>query len=220
MTDSSPTPAPVLPTSSDYELTLGQINGIFASRVVLDANRALTEIHIVASTARKPKQIVRDIETMFFVKHRVKVDYRKISMVQLADERRLRVPLTRPEIRRVIEDEMGNQKRIRVEIQGAGKFAIGEAKERLDNPSPFLTAANATIDGIEKLVGRRIDFRLESAAVFRLEMREVLIVIVTLTAEGGEETFVGASFVGSRPADSAARATLDAVNRRIHALTS
>jgi hypothetical protein len=67
------------PSAADLELTLSQIRGVCAASVILDQNRDVSEIHIVASMERKPKQIVRDVETLLFVKHRVKVDYRKIS---------------------------------------------------------------------------------------------------------------------------------------------
>jgi hypothetical protein len=179
----------------------------------------MSEIHIVASAERKPKQIVRDIETLLFVKHRMKVDYRKISLVQLPDEKLLRIPIARPEIRSVTEDVVGDKKRIRVEIQGASKVAAGEAEENIDNPITNRTAAKATIVAVEKLLDHRIKVRLEDVTSFRFDLREVLIVIVTCQIEDREETFVGASFAGNRPSESAARATLDALNRRIYNLS-
>jgi len=214
---------PIAPSSalsaSDFELTLNQVKGLFASRVVLSHNRGIDEIHVVASSSRKPKSVVRDIETLLFVKHGVKIDYRKISLVLLDDEKFLNVSLARPEIREVTEDNVGNQRRIRVRIQGGGKTVVGEAREAIDNPTPFHTAANATIEGIEKLTGHYMDVRLESAATMRLETREILLVVLACLIEGREETFVGASFVGSRLHESAARATLDALNRRIYSLS-
>ncbi len=212
--------AVAVPSASDLELTLSQIQDLFASRVVFDTSRQLTEIHIIASAARKPKQIIRDIETLVFVKHGLKLDYRKISMVQLADEDLLRIPLSRPEICNVIEDDLGDRKRIRVEIQGAGKLVTGEASEKNANPSTFRTAVLATIDAVQKLVGNQMDMRLVDTAALRLNSHEVLVVIISCAFEDREEAFVGASFVGTRPIESAARATLDALNRRIYLLTS
>jgi hypothetical protein len=206
-------------SATDLEATLAQIRGIYASCVILDGGKAPSEIHIVASTARKPKQIVRDVETLLYVKHRVKLDYRKISLVQLPDEKLLNIPLSRPEIRHISEQVMGDEKRIVVEIQGAGKTASGEASERLDHPMPFQTSAKATINAIEKLLNNAIDVRLENAETFRLGPREILLVVVTCVSDNGEETFVGASFVGARTIESAARATLDALNRRIYNLS-
>lgn len=207
------------PSATDLELTLQQIRGIYASCVILDAGRDLSEIHIVASADRKPKQIVRDIETLLFVKHQMKVDYRKISLVQLSDEKLLRVPVARPEIRSVTEDVLGDKRRIRVEIQGASKVATGQAEENIDNPDTNRTAAKAAMGAVEKLLDHRIEVRLEDLTSFRFGLREVLIVIVTCQVEDREETFVGASFAGNRPSESAARATLDALNRRIYNLS-
>jgi hypothetical protein len=208
-----------LPSAIDLELTINQIKGIYASCVIFDGARHVNEIHIVASNARKPKPIIRDIETMLLVKHSTKIDYRTISMVQIPDAQLLRIPIARPEIREVKEEPMGDRMRVRVMIRGAGRVAKGEAFEKIDNPSPFRTSAQATINAIEKLLNSTIDVRLEDAQTFRLGVREVLVVIVTSLIDGREETFVGSSFVGASLVESAARATLDALNRRIHTLS-
>ncbi len=211
--------APAKPSANDLVLTIDQIRGVYASCVILDKNEDVSEIHIVASDARKPKQIVRDIETMLFVKHRIKIDYRTISMVQISDEQLLRLPVARPEIRSVTEEVMGDRRKITVKIHGASRSAVGEAYERVDNPNIFRTAAKATINALKTLVNHTIDVRLEEAQTFRVGSHEVLLVVVTALIDGNEESFVGASFVGTRHAESAARATLDALNRRMHNLT-
>lgn len=207
------------PSANDLVLTVNQIKGVHASCVILDHTKKVDEIHIVASAARKPKSIVRDVETMLFVKHGVKIDYRTISMVQISDEQLLRIPIARPEIREVAEDLFGDQKRIRVTIQGASRTAMGQAQEKLTNPTPHHTVARATINALEKLLNHAIDVRLDHAETFRLGTHEIVLIVVTLTIDNREETFVGSSFVGGRPLESAARATLDALNRRIHNLT-
>lgn len=207
------------PSANDLVLTIDQIRGVYASCVILDKNENVSEIHIVASDARKPKSIVRDVETMLFVKHRIKIDYRTISMVQISDEQLLRIPVARPEIRSVTEEVMGDRRKITVKIHGASRSAVGEAYERVDNPDVFRTAAKATINALEKLVNHTIDVRLEDAQTFRMGARDVLLIVVTALIDGNEESFVGSSFVGTRYAESAARATLDALNRRIQNLT-
>ncbi len=215
----SPCPDSATPSVSDLELTLNQVRGVYASRVMMD-RRSVSEIHIIASKERKPKQIIRDVETILYVKHGLRVDYRKISLVQLATDDLRRLPLARPEIRRVDEECLGDQRRVQVEIFGAGRVVLGEACERIDHPTPFYSAAQATVQCVEKLVGRQIDVRVEHATALRLDAYEVAIVILTCWIEDREERLVGASFVGSHPAESAARATLDALNRRIFTLNT
>ncbi len=211
----SSVPTPVKPSASDLELTLAQVQGIYATRITLDGKREPGEIHVLASTARAPKQLVRDIETIVYVKHGIRIDYRKISLVQLAEEDLLRLPVTRPEIRQIVEEDLGEQRRVRVEIQGGGHVVRGEACERADHPTTLQTAARATLSCIEQLVGHHMDVRLENATTLRLDVREIAIVVLTCMFQDREETFVGASLVGTRLADAAARATLDALNRRI-----
>jgi len=210
---------PTKPSANDLDLTLAQIAGVFAACVVLDANRNVAEIHIVASAARKPKQIIRDIETLLFVKHKIKVDYRMISLVQLPDEKLLRVPVARPEIRRVTETSVGDLRRVQVEIQGAARMVSGEAQDKTTNPMPFQVGAQATIHALEKLVKGYMDIRLEETSTMQLGNHEILLVVVSCLTQDREETFIGTSFVTSKPVESAARATLDALNRRIHNFT-
>jgi hypothetical protein len=207
------------PSAADIHLTLSQVSGVHVACAVLNQNHDVAEIHIIASANRKPKQIIRDVETMLLVKHNIRIDYRKISLVQVPDEQLLRVPVARPEIRKVVEENLGSEKRVRVEIQGASRIVIGEALEKVDNPLPFQTGAQATINALEKLVGKYIDVRLEETATMRIGTHDILMVVVSCLGHDREEVFVGTSFVGSRPVESAARATLDALNRRIHNLT-
>lgn len=207
------------PSATDLDLTLAQIAGVYASCVVLNSQRDVVEVHIVASASRKPKQIIRDVETLLFVKHKIKVDYRMISLVQLPDEKLLRVPVARPEIRRVTEEMLGDARRVRVEIQGASRVVSGEAHDKTTNPTPFHVGAQATINAIGKLVGGFMQVRLEETATMRLGQREILLVVVACLTPDREETFIGTSFVTSRPVEAAARAALDALNRRIHNFT-
>ncbi len=214
----SASPDIAAPSVSDLELTLTQVRGVYASRVIVDEQRKVCEIHIIATNERKPKQIIRDIETILCVKHGLRVDYRKISLVQLTVQDLRRLPLARPEIRRVVEENLGEQRKILVEILGAGRIVRGEASARIDGATLFYSAARATVECVEKLVGRQIDVRVEHATTLRLDAYEIAIVVLTCWIEDREEKLVGASFVGSHPAESAARATLDALNRRIFTL--
>ncbi len=211
-------PSMIMPSVSDLEQTLSQVQGIYAARVIFDGEHQLSEIHLVASTERPPKRLVRDIETLVYVKHGVKIDYRKVSLVQLEEADLRRLPVARPEIRCVSEEDLGDKRRVTVEIQAAGKVVRGVATERADNPTAFHTAAQATISCIEQLVGGQMDVRLDHATSLRLDSREIAIVVLTCLVEDREESFVGASFVGSKQSESAVRATLDALNRRIFSL--
>src|SRR6266498_4299350 len=67
------------------EELLSQVRGVMAVRVVLEEHGQIDELHIVGSPGRSAKQMVRDIESLLFVRGGVRVDHRKISLVQIAE---------------------------------------------------------------------------------------------------------------------------------------
>src|SRR3990170_1895712 len=69
------------------EHRLGQIRGVISARVVTGEDGEVGEIHVMANSQRTPKQQVRDIESLFLLHFKTRLDYRKISIVQLEGER-------------------------------------------------------------------------------------------------------------------------------------
>jgi hypothetical protein len=67
------------------ETLILQVRGVLAGRIVLDDSQEIDEIHVVGSPERNPKQIVRDIESALFVRGGIRVNHRKISLVQLLE---------------------------------------------------------------------------------------------------------------------------------------
>src|SRR5436190_23652714 len=67
------------------EELLSQVRGVLAVRVVLDAQGQIDELHVVGSPGRSAKQMVRDVESIVYVQGGVRIDHRKISLVQIAE---------------------------------------------------------------------------------------------------------------------------------------
>src|SRR5690242_18490706 len=67
------------------EALIGQVRGVIAVRVVRDAQDQIDEIHVVGSPGRSAKQMVRDVESILYVRGGLRVDHRKISLVQIAE---------------------------------------------------------------------------------------------------------------------------------------
>src|SRR3954464_13415372 len=78
------TERPVIDVTKIEEL-LSQVRGVLAVRVVLEEQGQIDELHIVGSPGRSAKQMVRDIESLLYVRGGVRVDHRKISLVQIAE---------------------------------------------------------------------------------------------------------------------------------------
>src|SRR3990172_2223877 len=69
------------------EQRLGQIRGVISARVMPGNDGDIGEVHILAACQRTPKQLVRDIESLVLLHFKTKLDYRKISIVQLETRR-------------------------------------------------------------------------------------------------------------------------------------
>src|SRR5262245_49609052 len=67
------------------ERLIGQVRGVIGARVLCDAQGAIAEIHVVAAPQRSAKQMVRDIESLIYVRGGMRVDHRRISLAQLAE---------------------------------------------------------------------------------------------------------------------------------------
>src|SRR6476661_6527134 len=67
------------------EELLGQVRGVLAVRVVTDEQGQIDELHVVGSPGRSAKQMVRDVESLLYVRGGVRIDHRKISLVQIAE---------------------------------------------------------------------------------------------------------------------------------------
>lgn len=194
----------------ELEEAINQIQGVVANRVVPGDEGDLSEIHVMASTKRAPKQIVRDIESLLFVKFGFRVDYRKISLVQLGEEQILPLGLSRLKLISVhckaaeAEVQIGSPEGLHVGLaEGEG---VGEAE----------LVAQATLNALQQVVGGKAELALQGVERFDLGGREIIVVQVSFLFPAGEETLLGVSFIGGEGERGAsARAALDAVNRRL-----
>jgi len=71
------------------EQLLTSLEGVLSARVVTTPLGEVSEIHILASSALNPKQVVRNVESALLAHLGVKVDHRKISVAQTAEVRPL-----------------------------------------------------------------------------------------------------------------------------------
>ena len=195
--------------AAEYERGLAAIVGVRGARVTLDPAGDVIEVHVVISPKRSPKKVVRDIETYFAVCHRRRVDYRRISCLQLNEE----IPLQeRPKLLRVVCD--GHECEV---VLGDGSHVLyGRAPAKED---PLHAPAAATVSALNGLWSGRSSLALVEVQRVTLARRELALVYLTYSGRTVEH-LTGTSFIRGTPQDAAARAALSAVNRRLPAWLS
>lgn len=200
------------PLARRLQRAIEQIEGVTSAGVVLDANGEIAEIHILASPSRRPKQIVRDTESLLFVQFGIRVDYRRISLVQLGPEAmgpsptRLRfisaVPCPESEAHVQVTLRCGDERYEGV----AGSDELGTGAR---------AAADATLSAVQKALGRPVQLTAHEAQMVAADGQQVCLVVVRALTPHGEERLTGSCIVTKSVLEAAAKAALDAINRRL-----
>jgi hypothetical protein len=206
--------------SVSLESSLKHVRGVNACRVVMDAPGEIAEIHVVGSPDRKPKQIVRDIESLLFAQFGLRVNYRKISLAQMREDKGLSVLGTRPRLLLAECNSNGDADVVQVRLADNGNVFDHEARAPKDEQSRGWAACTATLGALNQMVGASGQFTLGALERIPLASREIVIVLVTFGFAAGEEHLIGTSFYRGDIVESAVRATLDSVNRRLSLIRS
>ncbi len=199
---------------STLEENLSQLRDVYAAKVILsDPDGEVEEIHALASDTRTPKQIVRDIESLLLVKFDTRIDYRCVSLAQVSAQDLLSY-FKRPKLMKVKQNTADG---LTVEVCLAyadGVKAVGSAQTQGGAQTPCRVAALATLRALSIVAGKIEDVELEAAETVTLAGRPAAVVHLSWAGNQQEERFLGISFTEPDVAHGAARATLDAVNRR------
>lgn len=199
----------------EYEDIIKKIKDIVSAKIITDENGRIEEIHVLASSNRSPKQIVRDIESAIMAKYGSHVDHKKISIAQIngfdefSPKSRLVIgsidlkaagPLT--EARVTLVDEYS------VEYQGVAKGA-GSATNRLR------LLVSATLNAVEQYLNNQRAFAVEEVMITKLAKQDIVVVGVSMVTGTDEEILTGVAVVKKDLFESIVKATLCAVNRKI-----
>ena len=196
---------------TDLEDAIAQLPKVRGVRIVASETE-IEEIHVISAKDIAPKTLVRDIISLLFVRFGVRVDRRVLSIVQSDDEPRRQVG--RPIIANVTQKYVGSDTETSVELNRARQVILGS------NTAPTVNddlrgGGLALIDAIENLIGRRGGIDLNEVKLVELTNRQLVIVLVTWHGARADESFVGSALSENNPAAAAARATLNAINRKL-----
>jgi len=195
----------------DLEEAIACIEGVDAARIIADQAGVIDEIHLVGPPGKSPKRIVRDVESLLRVRYGLSVDYRKVSIVQLPRAARA---YTRPKL--MDASFLNQENEVRVALLGAaGESCCQETVSDGDGNSVALAAAQATLLAASHATGIPIELELVDAHVFHSGDQDVMFVMISAKGQGAAEELTGTCIIGACLPTAAAKATLDAINRRL-----
>jgi len=233
----------------ELEHELCRIPGVTAARVVMDEEDVPVEVHVLATTEKHAKQLVRDVQSVAITTFGLDIDRRVVSVVQL-DElpgagpapgapvagmednynymNATAVGAGRAEdhepIRLAVEGVSlsveGSRTSISVTLRQGNRRIVG-SREGSSSPSTALRlTALATLSALQELLPAAQRADVDAVGILRLGERSVATATVVVSVPPYEEVLAGAAVV--RPTgehDAMARAILDATNRRLPRLS-
>jgi hypothetical protein len=208
-----PTTLRLLP---ELEATLSRLPGVQAVRVVTGPDAHPTEVHVLASREKTPKQLVRDIQSVALAQFDLEVDHRIVSVVQFEDTESpvATVRHDRVLIATINAQTTGLESAATVTLAAGGTLYDGTATAPATASSRPRLIARATLNAVAALmpVGA---CDIEYAQIAQVGGRGVAISIVQVLTPNGEAIVTGSALVRADEADAVARSVLDALNRRL-----
>lgn len=196
---------------TDLEDAIAQLPKVRGVRVVASESE-IEEIHVISAKDIAPKTLMRDIISLLFVRFGVRVDRRILSIVQSDEEPRPQVG--RPIIANVTQRLVGSDTETNVELHSARQVVLGSSTAPTGNDD-LRGGGMALIDAVENLIGRRRVIDLNDVKLVEMTNRQMVIVLVTWHGARADESFAGSALSEGNPSAAAARATLDAINRKL-----
>jgi hypothetical protein len=191
---------------------IAKIDGVMNVKVVVE-NDEITEVHILANNLRAPKQIVRDIESSLMAAFDYRIDRKVISIAQIQtdDSEALR----RVKYSGIDFKTEGNALECTVRLLHDGD-EFGEAVTGIKTAANRKKiVADAAVRTVEKILGQAYLFNIEDVIVSTSRDITYVSVLVNMVLNESEQTMVGSAIVKHDINEAIAKATLDAVNRRI-----
>jgi hypothetical protein len=223
----------------DLEDALRALPGVQAVSVVTSALGVPTEVHVLASPGKSPKQVVRDVQSMAMTAFEIDIDRRIVSVVQIgtqdgapaaeqvtalgADVNEVdeldamadpATSIIRPIVQRISLTSTRTSSTASVVIRmGSDEFS-GEVTGAGSAGARAWVVAEATVQAMGELIGAGCE--VESAQVVTSGSREVAVVVLSLQVPRvGEHVLTGSALVRTYADDAVVRAVLDALNRHL-----
>jgi hypothetical protein len=206
------------------ENLITSLTGVLSARVVANGQAEITEIHVLTTTDVQPKQVVRNIESALMAQLGMRIDHRKISVAQTADERPIETlqheaiserAKKRVVVFRSLEVRPSDRPQrviVRVRLAFEGREAEAEEQGTDTARNRVEAAARAAAQCLDDLLPDN-SVALEGAQIIEAFERD--FVLVAVHGLGGREAqlLTGTCEIRESAERSAVLAVLDATNR-------
>lgn len=203
---------------ADVEREICRLPDVSIARIVSESSGRVTEVHVVAQPGKRPKQIVRDVQSIALASFGLELDRRIVSVVQLGShgDGEPVVVGNRPLIVAITAEASGLRSLVRVTLSRDEDEAVGFAEGSIAMTARHRLVATATVDALRQLDPAAECIDVDHAQIVRVGQLDVAVVTIVFVMPPNEQVVAGSAIVRpQQEADAVARAVLDATNRRL-----
>ena len=201
---------------AELEAVLIRVPGVVKAHIVGDGTPR--EIHVVTAGGRSAKQYVRDVQSLASAQLGTRIDYRIISVVQLDEKEAATLHRElRPWIERISMGSRAKTEWVEVALGWPdGRVTDGMGAGGKSRQARARGAAAATVAALDaELAGREQTVEVNAVELHTVGGIEWVLVHLFFYWHGQATPLLGSAQVADDVASAAARALLDAVNRKL-----
>jgi hypothetical protein len=185
------------------------LRGIRRARVDL-SEQGIESIRVLVVPEKSTEQALREVKDVVAAQLGWDLDPSTVEVLRTAEVKPF--GSRRRRLTSITTERWGDRFTARVILELAGDLLVGEATAPAERRFAHRCVAQATLNGLTEILVYRVE--LDAVDVFPIGETQLATVSVTRA----DQTLVGSSIVHLDEYDAIARATLDALNRRIDAL--
>jgi len=191
----------------------------------------IREIHVLTSSSRPAKQIVRDVQTLLLTRFNRPIDHRVVSVAYARPgpslaPRAPRLPGAEPQEESTRRIRFGSvnlyvssgRAQAQVELGWKGVSRMGTATGSATRDGAQGLIVSATLMAVQEFLEDGLALSLQDMELLMLGKRVVIVVSLSLLAHRSEKTLVGCCTVEQDAQQAVVLATLAALNRVVGGL--
>lgn len=197
----------------EVEVMITKLFGVISSKIIFDEDK-LEEIHVLTNKSRSPKQISRDIQSLYAATTGDVLNHKIVSIAQIEDGHKTqcigRIILEKIAFENTFESdaEITVYTKLNDKIESGIRHGIPSKR----NLSRMIV--EATVESVEKLLHMDSKIVFEDCEHMLMAKEDVLLVAVSIISKAGDELLIGSAINKGNEREAIVRATLDALNRR------
>jgi hypothetical protein len=190
------------------------------------------EIHVISSSRKPPKLIVKDVVGLIWTRFNRRIDHRIVGVVRVRTpvEARVPAPASPDDTAPVTDDQSrirfgsvnlyldGARAQAQVELRWKGVLRIGSASGWCSREGSHRLVAAATLAALQEFLEDDIALGVEGVEIMRMGSHEVVTVALALLTHRQEKILTGSCTVGRDLPQAVVLATLSALNRVVGGL--